>query len=93
MSEIRWGICSAGKISQDFCKAVCTLENHKIQAIAARCKKDAQSLANQVGAETAYEGYASLAADPQVGMILRDLYNCFTFYISFYITDLSTVNR
>ena len=65
--SLGWGICSAGKISQDFSKAVCTLQNHKIHAVAARSKKDAQRLADQVGAETAYEGYDSLAADPNVG--------------------------
>ena len=67
MSEFRWGICCAGKISGDFSKAVSTLGNHKIQAIAARSKQAAQNLAEKVGAETVYEGYEALAADPKVG--------------------------
>lgn len=67
MKVLRWGICTAGKISQDFSNAICDLKNHKIQAIASRSLEKAQELAGKVGVETTYASYESLAADPNVG--------------------------
>lgn len=67
MKVLRWGICTAGKISQDFSNAICDLKNHKIQAIASRSLEKAQELAGKVGVETTYASYESLAADPNIG--------------------------
>ncbi|XP_030843848.1 trans-1,2-dihydrobenzene-1,2-diol dehydrogenase isoform X2 [Strongylocentrotus purpuratus] len=69
MKVLRWGICTAGKISQDFSNAICDLKNHKIQAIASRSLEKAQELAGKVGAETTYASYESLAADPNVDIV------------------------
>ena len=67
MSVLRWGICTAGRISQDFCHAISGLESHKIQAIAARSKEDAERLGDEVEAEKTYGCYEYLATDPDIG--------------------------
>ncbi|KAF2879363.1 hypothetical protein ILUMI_26810 [Ignelater luminosus] len=65
---LRWGIVSAGKISHDFAAALKThpTEKHQITAVAARSYASAKEFANNHGIEKAYEGYESLAKDPNV---------------------------
>ncbi|XP_004067347.1 trans-1,2-dihydrobenzene-1,2-diol dehydrogenase [Oryzias latipes] len=67
----RWGICSAGKISQDFAVALKTLPSadHQIVAVAARKLDDAQEFATKHGASRAYGSYEELARDPDVDVV------------------------
>jgi dihydrodiol dehydrogenase / D-xylose 1-dehydrogenase (NADP) len=70
MSPLRWGIASAGKISNDFCSALTTLpaDDHKVVAVAARSEGSAKDFAELFGIPSFYGGYEKLAADPNVGM-------------------------
>jgi len=68
MAALRWGICSAGKISHDFLVGLEALpaEEHKAVAVAARSKESAAKLAETHGISQYYGSYAELAADPNV---------------------------
>lgn len=66
---LRWGIVSAGFISHDFVNAVSTLpkEDHQVVAVAARSLSSAKEFADRHGIPRAYEGYETLAKDPEIG--------------------------
>lgn len=68
---LKWGIVSAGLISQDFAAAVKTLESkyHVFQAVFARKLEDAQKFAETYGVTNAYDSYDSLLADPEVNIV------------------------
>lgn len=68
--RLRWGILGTGKISWDFSTALLTLpqREHSLIAVAARRLDDARNLAVQQEAVRHYQGYESLARDPEVGM-------------------------
>lgn len=67
---LRWGIASAGKISNDFCAALSTLpaEHHQVVAVAARSEDAAKEFAERFNIAKYYGGYDKLAADDDVGM-------------------------
>ncbi|XP_056134267.1 trans-1,2-dihydrobenzene-1,2-diol dehydrogenase [Lampris incognitus] len=67
----RWGICSAGKISNDFTVALRTLPpgDHQIVAVAARKLQDAQAFAKKHNIPRAYGGYDELSRDPDVEVV------------------------
>ncbi|KAL8176817.1 UNVERIFIED_CONTAM: hypothetical protein K2H54_038989 [Gekko kuhli] len=71
MGPLRWGICSAGKISHDFLVALKTLppEDHKVVAIASRELSRAQKYAQTHNIPKAYRSYAELAQDPDVDVV------------------------
>ncbi|CAH1734489.1 unnamed protein product [Chironomus riparius] len=71
MAPLRWGIASAGRISNDFCAALSALpaENHKIVAVAARNLADAKSFAEKFEIPKFYEGYESLAKDDEIDIV------------------------
>lgn len=71
MAPLRWGIASAGKISNDFCAALTTLspDDHKVVAVAARGEANAKEFAELFSIPKFYGGYEKLAADPDVGML------------------------
>ncbi|KAL7012787.1 hypothetical protein ACKWTF_015048 [Chironomus riparius] len=71
MAPLRWGIASAGRISNDFCAALSALpaENHKIVAVAARNLADAKSFAEKFEISKFYEGYESLAKDDEIDIV------------------------
>ncbi|XP_030641955.1 trans-1,2-dihydrobenzene-1,2-diol dehydrogenase [Chanos chanos] len=68
---IRWGICSAGKISHDFTVALRTLpsEDHQVVAVAARDLKNAQEFAEKHGILRAYASYEELAKDSEIDVV------------------------
>uniref|UniRef100_A0A8C1NRT7 Trans-1,2-dihydrobenzene-1,2-diol dehydrogenase n=2 Tax=Cyprinus carpio TaxID=7962 RepID=A0A8C1NRT7_CYPCA len=68
---IRWGICSAGKISHDFTVALKTLraEDHQVVAVAARDLKHAQEFAQRHSVPRAYGSYEDLAKDPEIDVV------------------------
>lgn len=65
----RWGIVSAGKISHDFVTALRTLpaNEHDVVAIAARQLSRAQDFAKLHEIKKAYDDYAKLAQDDDIG--------------------------
>ncbi|KAK2704719.1 trans-1,2-dihydrobenzene-1,2-diol dehydrogenase-like [Artemia franciscana] len=69
--KLRWGIISAGKISQDFCAALQLLskEDHEIIAIAARNLDDAKSLGLQYSVKYCYSDYKEVAQNPEVDAV------------------------
>ncbi len=68
---LNWGIISVGKISQDFCTALLTLNPsfHKLQACAARTATDSEAFAKKFSVTTAHTSYANLIADKAVNII------------------------
>lgn len=69
MAPLRWGIASAGRISNDFCAALSTLpsEDHKIVAVAARSEESAKKFAETFQIPKFYAGYEKLAQDDEIG--------------------------
>ncbi|XP_025087969.1 trans-1,2-dihydrobenzene-1,2-diol dehydrogenase-like [Pomacea canaliculata] len=67
----RWGICSCGLISSDFCTALKTLSSseHDIVAVAARTKDSAEDFAKRFNVPAAYGSYEELARDPNVEIV------------------------
>lgn len=67
----RWGICSAGKISHDFCVALKSLpsEEHQVVAVAARDLLHAQAFAVKHGIARAYGSYEDLAKDTEIDVV------------------------
>jgi len=68
---LKWGIASAGRICHDFVNALSTLsdDDHQVVAVAARDLSRAEAFAKQFGIPKAYEGYQSLAEDPNVEIV------------------------
>ena len=67
---LRWGIVSAGLISQDFCTALKSLnsDKHVIQAVAARRLDDAQKFAQKNSIPAFYDSYDKLFEDKNVNI-------------------------
>ncbi|XP_027015077.2 trans-1,2-dihydrobenzene-1,2-diol dehydrogenase [Tachysurus fulvidraco] len=68
---VRWGICSAGKISHDFTVALKTLppEDHQVVAVAARDSKRAEDFAQKHFIPKVYSSYEELAKDPDIDVV------------------------
>jgi len=71
MTATRWGIVSTGMICNDFVNAMQTLpeSEHKVVAVAARSMESAEKFKAKFCVERAYEGYQSLAKDPEVDVV------------------------
>lgn len=67
----RWGICSAGKISNDFVVALQTLpaQDHQAVAVAARDLNRAKEFAQSHNIPKAYGTYEELAKDPDIDIV------------------------
>ncbi|XP_031424462.1 trans-1,2-dihydrobenzene-1,2-diol dehydrogenase [Clupea harengus] len=67
----RWGICTAGQISNDFTVALKTLppEDHQVVAVAARSLARAQEFAQKHDIPRAYGSYDELANDPEIDVV------------------------
>ncbi len=70
-TPLRWGICSAGKISHDFIVGIKAIpgSSHQIAAVAARSLESAAKLATTHSIPTAYGSYDELAADPNIDVV------------------------
>lgn len=68
---LKWGICAAGKISNDFCSALKTLPKgeHEIVAVAARDASRAKEFGEKFGATRFYGSYEEIAKDSGVDII------------------------
>ncbi len=71
MATLRWGICSAAKISHDFIVALKTLpeSSHQIIAVGARSLESATKLATTHNIPVSYGSYDELANDPNIDII------------------------
>jgi len=69
MATLRWGIASAGKISHDFVTALGSLpaNEHDVVAVAARQLSRAKDFAKLHEIKKAYDDYAKLATDKDIG--------------------------
>ena len=68
--KLRWGICSAGLIANDFLVGLSTLsqEEHTVVAIAETwTPENARELARRYNIGVVYEKYEDIAADPNIG--------------------------
>lgn len=66
---LKWGILGAGRISNDFVKALLAeKEKNEVTAVAARDIIRAQEFAKLYGIPKAYGDYESFAKDPDIGM-------------------------
>lgn len=68
MAALKWGIVTAGRISNDFLNGLRTLPSHEhtVVCIGARNLKSAQDFAKLHNIPIAYEGYESIAKNPDV---------------------------
>lgn len=68
---LRWGICSAGKISNDFLCGLSTLDSslHSVDAVAARSLERAQQFAELHQIPKAYGSYEELAKDENIDIV------------------------
>ena len=68
---LRWGICSAGKISHDFVVSLKTLpeSDHQVVAVGARSLEDAKKFATTHNILRAYGSYEEVAADTDVDVV------------------------
>lgn len=71
MTTLKWGIVSAGKISNDFVVGLSCLpiEEHKVVAVAARDLKRAEGFAKLHGIPTAYDSYIELAKNSEIDVV------------------------
>ena len=67
---LKWGICSVGKISNDFVIMLNSLpkEKHTIVAVGARDKKNADKFASDHSISKSYGSYQEVADDPEVNV-------------------------
>ncbi|EDW11523.1 trans-1,2-dihydrobenzene-1,2-diol dehydrogenase isoform X2 [Drosophila mojavensis] len=74
---IRWGIASAGKISEDFVIALSTLpaSDHQVVAVAARAQERAAEFAKKHGIPTALGSYEELAKSKDVDVVYIGVLN------------------
>ncbi|XP_006826073.1 trans-1,2-dihydrobenzene-1,2-diol dehydrogenase-like [Saccoglossus kowalevskii] len=77
MACLRWGIASAGLISNDFCVALKTLnsEEHKIVAVAARSLDRAKEFAERFSISKGYGSYEELANDEEIDVVYIGVIN------------------
>ncbi len=68
-SPIRWGILSAGKISEDFVKAMSITEGAECVAVAARNSDKAHAFATKYDIPKSYGSYSDLLADPDIDVV------------------------
>jgi dihydrodiol dehydrogenase / D-xylose 1-dehydrogenase (NADP) len=68
---LRWGIISAGIISNDFCTALRSFKNncHVLQAVGARNLADAKKFAERFQIPSHYGSYDEVINDPNVNMV------------------------
>ena len=68
---LRWGICAAGLISNDFVVSLKALpaSDHQVVAVGARSLERAQQFAATHGIPRAYGSYEEVAADPEVDVV------------------------
>lgn len=76
-SCLNWGIAGSGKICNDFVVALSSLpkNDHNVVAVAARSQDSADSFAKTHSIPKSYQGYNSLAKDPNVQIVYVGVLN------------------
>lgn len=69
MGTIRWGILGCGEISRHFARALRSVDDARIEAVAARDGHRAAAFADEIGCGKAYEGYDGLLSDAAVDIV------------------------
>lgn len=69
MKKIRWGIIGPGTIASVFAKALNSLDNTEINAVASRNYEKAKAFAERFHAVKAYGSYEELVKDPEVDVV------------------------
>ena len=69
MKTVRWGLIGAGNISSKFAKALNSLENTEITAIASRDIARAGDFAERFHVEKAYGSYEEMVRDPEIDVV------------------------
>lgn len=69
MTQLNWGIVSAGRIAALFCQDLVHSTHSHLYAVAARKQADADRFAEQHQIEKAYQGYQTLFDDPKVDIV------------------------
>jgi len=69
MNKVRWGILGAGNISNTFAKAVLTLPNAELVAVAARNLDSAKEFAKKYDVPKAYGAYLEMVEDSEIDAI------------------------
>jgi len=77
VKSLSWGVCSVGKICNDFVLAINSLSSteHKLTAVAARDIKRAKSFADFHSINKAYGSYEELAKDKDVDIVYIGVIN------------------
>lgn len=68
-TPVKWGILSAGKISEDFIKAMSITEGAECLAVAARNHDKANFFAKKYNIPKSYGSYAELLEDPEIDVV------------------------
>ena len=66
---IRWGILGTGRIAGRFAQALREIEDARLLAVGSRRRATAEAFARRHRVESAYGGYAQLAADPDLDVV------------------------
>ncbi|XP_052704841.1 trans-1,2-dihydrobenzene-1,2-diol dehydrogenase-like [Crassostrea angulata] len=76
---LRWGICGAGLICNDFVSALLAPPNnvHEVVCVGARSLARAQEFADRFGIKKAYGSYDEVATDPNVDVVYIGLIPCY----------------
>ncbi|MDX2413112.1 MAG: Gfo/Idh/MocA family oxidoreductase, partial [Woeseiaceae bacterium] len=69
MKKIRWGIVSAGTISNTFAADMVHVPNAEVAAVAARSLDSAAEFAGKYGIGKTYQGYEKLFSDPDIDAV------------------------
>ena len=69
MKNIRWGIVSTGRISEQFAHDMQFVNNGELSAVAARNIDDAADFAKKHNIEKCYQGYQTMFDDPDIDAV------------------------
>ena len=69
MKPVNWGILSTGWIAHEFCKALKTVPEAAVVAVASRNMQSAEAFAAQHGIPACYDTYEALMKDPRVDIV------------------------
>ncbi len=68
-TKFKWGIISPGRIAHTFAKALKSVPDAEIHAVASSSQERADAFAKEFGVPNAYDDYAALVANPEVDAV------------------------
>lgn len=69
MEKLKWGIVSAGRISNKFCTDLIKLKDAEIHGVAARNLDSAKEFAKKYNIPKSYQGYQAMFDDPEIDVV------------------------